>query len=294
MRNKVTMQRTLGIVVIAVLVLVVIFSSYTIIGPGQRGVVIFLGNVEEDNVLDEGFHLVIPPMARQVVEVDVRTKKLEMVVDSASSDLQTMIVTGVLNYHVDPEGAGLLYQQVGTDFENIIIAPAMHEAIKAETAGYRVDDVLVERTQIKQGIQNALSERLAASNIIVDQFSMANVEFSEEFDLAIERKQIAEQEARQKDYELQAAEKDIEIAVARAEAEKESAIKAAEGRAAARKVEAEAEAEALSLIAEQLRRSPELIQYEWAVNLSPNVNTVLLPSDQGLIVDMGSLSNIGQ
>jgi len=294
MGNKVTMQRTLGIVAIVVVALIVVFSSYAIVGPGGRGVVIFLGNVEEHNVLDEGFHLVIPPMARQVVEIDVRTKKLEMVVEAASSDLQTMLVTGVLNYHVNPQGVGLLYQEVGLDYESIIIAPALQEAIKAETAGYRVEEVLVKRTQIKQGIQSTLADRLAESNIVVDQFSMANVEFSQEFNLAIERKQIAEQEAQQKEYELQAAEKDIEIAVARAQAQKESAIKAAEGRAAAREIEAKAEAEALALIAEQLNKSPELIQYEWAVKLGPTVTTVLLPSDQGLIMDAGSLLSSGK
>jgi len=123
----------------------------------------------------------------------------------------------------------------------------------------------------------------------VDQFSFANVEFSAEFNQAIEQKQVAEQAALQKEYELQAAQKDIEIAIARAEADKEAAIKAAEGRAQARQIEAEAEAAALGLIAAQLRSNPALIQYEWATNLAPGVSTVLLPSDQGIILDAGSL-----
>ena len=33
-------------------------------------------------------------MARQCVPVDVRTRKLEMIVDAASRDLQSMTVTG--------------------------------------------------------------------------------------------------------------------------------------------------------------------------------------------------------
>ena len=281
--------QAVGIVVLVVVGLLIVFSSYTIIGPGQRGVVVFLGNVEEENVLPEGFHLVIPPMARQVVPVDVRTRKLEMIVDAASRDLQSMTVTGVLNYHLNPEQVGLLYQQVGLDYENIIVVPALHEAIKAATALYRVEDVLSQRATLKQSIQDALTTRLAETYISVDQFSFANVEFSAEFDQAIERKQVAEQAARQKEYELQAAQKDIEIAIARAEEEKEAAIKAAEGRAQARQVEAQAEAEALQLIAAQLRNNPELIQYEWASKLSPGVSTVLLPSNQGIILDANSL-----
>jgi regulator of protease activity HflC (stomatin/prohibitin superfamily) len=224
-------------------------------------------------------------MARQVIPIDVRTKKLEMVVEAASKDLQIMDVTGVLNYHLNPNEVGRLYQRVGLDFENIIIAPAMHEAIKAATSGYRVEDVLVLRAELKERIQQNLSTRLAEMYITVDQFSLANVEFSSEFNQAIERKQIAEQAARQKEYELQSAQKDIEIAVARAEAEKESAIKAAEGAARARELHAEAEAAALALIGEQLRRNPSLIQYEWASRLAPGVRTVFLPADQSIILD---------
>ncbi|NLG29095.1 MAG: hypothetical protein GX557_14385, partial [Chloroflexi bacterium] len=167
----------------------------------------------------------------------------------------------------------------------IIIVPALHEAIKAATAQYRVENILVQRAALKRAIQDALTERLADNHIIVEEFSVANVSFSDEFDAAIERKQVAEQSALQKQYELQAAQKDVEIALAKAEGEKQAAIIAAEGRAEARRLEAEAEATALGLIADELRNNPDLIRYEWAVRLSPSVNTVLLPAGQDVILD---------
>ena len=125
--------------------------------------------------------------------------------------------------------------------------------------------------------------------IIVDEFSMANVDFSEEFNTAIEQKQVAEQAALQKQYELQSAEKDVEITLARAAGEKKAAVIAAEGRAEARKLEAQAEAEALRLIAEELEGNPALITYQWATQLSPSITTVLLPADQAIILDAKSL-----
>jgi len=280
--------RLIGLAVLAIIVLVVIFSSYTIISPGHRGVVVMLGRVEQ-TVLSEGFHLILPPVVRQVVQVDIRTKKLEVEAEAASSDLQVIMVTGVLNYHVDPQNVNKLYQQVGLDYESIIIQPAMQEAIKAATARFRVERILMERAIIKDLIADTLTERLAQNYIIVDQFSLANVAFSEEFNKAIERKQVAEQAALQKQYELQAAQKDVEIALARAEGEKKAAVIAAEGRAEARKVEAAAEAEALRLIAEQLRGNPDLIKYQWASKLAPTITTVLLPSDQDIILDAGAL-----
>jgi len=200
-----------------------------------------------------------------------------------------MQVTGVLNYHLDPLNVGKLYQEVGSNYESIIIVPALHEAIKAATAQFKVERILGERAILKEMIQQDLAKRLGKNYIVVDQFSLANVDFSAEFNSAIERKQVAEQAALQKQYELQAAERDAEIAIARAEGEKKSAVIAAEGRAEARKLEAQAEAEALRLIADQLRGNPDLIRYEWAVKLSPSVNTVLLPADQEIILGADSM-----
>jgi len=280
--------RVVGLLVVLVLLALVVLSSYTIIGPGQRGVVVMLGRVEEGS-LPEGFHLVLPPVARQVVPIDVRTKKIEIVTEAASSDLQTIMVTGVLNYHLQPEHVGELYRGVGMSYENVIIYPAIHEAIKAATAGYRVESVLVQRAALRDMIQADLATRLLRNNIVVDAFSLANVTFSDEFDKAIERKQVAEQAALQKQYELQAAQRDVEISLARAEGERKAAVIAAAGRAEAREVEAGAEAEALRLIAAQLRNNPELIQYQWAVKLAPSVRTVLLPAEQSIILNAESL-----
>lgn len=280
--------RLLGVGLLIVVIVVIIFSSYTIVGPGHRGVVVMLGRVEE-TTLGEGFHLVVPPVLRQVVAVDVRTKKLEVDAEAASSDLQLIQVQGILNYHLNPQDVSSLYREVGLDYESIIIAPAMQEAIKAATAQYRVERILVERAVIKERIVELLVARLAENDIVVDEFSLANVDFSDEFNAAIERKQVAEQAALQKQYELQAAEKDVEIALARAEGEKKAAVIAAEGRAEARKVEAEAEANALQLIAQQLRGNPDLIRYEWANKLSPTISTVLLPADQEVILGADTL-----
>lgn len=284
--------RILGIAVLAFVALVIVFSSYTIIPPGHRGVVVMLGRVEQ-TTLGEGFHLIIPPLVRQVVQMDVRTKKLEVFAEAASSDLQLINVTGVLNYHLNPQSANKLYQEVGVDYESIIIIPALQEAIKAATAQFRIERILVERDVLKGVIQENLTRRLGVNDIIVDQLSLSNVEFSDEFNKAIERKQVAEQAALQKQYELQAAQKEVEITLAVAEGQKKAAIIAAEGRAESRRVEAEAEAAALKLIADQLRGNPDLVKYEWATRLSPTIKTVLLPSGQGVILGADTLIGPG-
>jgi regulator of protease activity HflC (stomatin/prohibitin superfamily) len=291
-KRTVSTVRIMGLAVIVVVVLVIIFSSYTIITPGHRGVVVMLGRVEQ-TVLGEGFHLIVPPIVRQAVPVDVRTKKLEVFAEAASSDLQLINVTGVLNYHLNPQSVNKLYQEVGLDYESIIIVPALQEAIKAATAQFRIERILVEREVLKNVIQENLTRRLAVNDIVVVQLSLSNIEFSEEFNRAIERKQVAEQAALQKQYELQAAQKEVEITLALAEGEKKAAIIAAEGRAESRRVEALAEAAALELIAAQLRGNPDLVKYEWATRLSPSIRTVLLPAGQDIILSADTLVGPG-
>jgi len=280
--------RIVGIVILVILAAIVVFSSYTIVDPGHRGVVIMLGRVE-DRTLSEGFHLIMPPVVRRVIQMDVRTKKLEVTTEAASSDLQVMDVTAALNYHPDPKNVSKLYREVGPDYESIIIAPALQEAIKAATAELRVENILGERASLKGDILEDLAKRLERNYLVVDQLSLANIEFSPEFNAAIEKKQVAEQEALQKEYELQAAQKEAEIAVAKAEGEKKAAIVAAEGRAESRKLEAQAEAEALGIIAKQLEGNPDLIRYEWATKISPSVKSVLLPAGQDIMLNAESL-----
>ena len=282
-RSRSTM-RHVGAAIMAIVALVVVFSGYTVVNPGHRGVVVMLGKVEQ-NVLGEGFHLIMPPVVRQVVQVNARTKKLEVNTEAASSDLQAISATGVLNYHLEPDSTAKLYQEVGLGFESIIIVPAVQEAIKAATAQFQIDRILIERSVLKVRIREDLAERLSSSHITVDQFSMANVEFSDAFSRAIEQKQVAEQAALQKQYELQAAEKEVEITLPRAEGDRRAAVVAAEGRAEARRLGAQAEAAALNLIASELQGNPDLIPYEWATKLSPTVSTVMLPGSQDTILD---------
>jgi len=141
MAKHFTFRRIVGIVLLVVLALVLVFSSYAIIDPGHRGVVVRLGKVE-DTVLGEGFHLIMPPMVRQDEVKDVRTKKLEVLTEAASADMQTVMVTGVLNYHVNPAQANKLYQSVGQSFESILIEPALQEAIKSATSQFRIERIL--------------------------------------------------------------------------------------------------------------------------------------------------------
>ena len=69
-----------------IVIILVISGSVVIVQAGHRGVVLYLGAVE-NRVLGEGVHFVIP-FAEQVIPLEVRTLKYQAEATAASNDLQ--------------------------------------------------------------------------------------------------------------------------------------------------------------------------------------------------------------
>ena len=80
------LKKIIIIGVIALLAIILIASTFTVVGAGNTGVVVTLGAVS-DNVLSEGLHLRIP-FAQQIVQINNRTQKIETDGSASSKDLQ--------------------------------------------------------------------------------------------------------------------------------------------------------------------------------------------------------------
>ena len=64
-----------AVVITFIVIIVVMFESVVIVEAGHRGVVLYLGAVE-NRVLPEGVHFIIP-FAEQVIQMEVRTQKFQ-------------------------------------------------------------------------------------------------------------------------------------------------------------------------------------------------------------------------
>ncbi|WP_134699908.1 prohibitin family protein [Ammoniphilus sp. YIM 78166] len=207
-----------GIVIVA-LVVILAFQSFTIVEAGHRGVVLQLGAVQP-KVLNEGLHFKIP-FIQTVVPVEVRVQKTESAQVSASRDLQTVSTTIAVNYHLSPDGVNSLFQRVGLQFQTRIVDPAIGEALKAVTAQYTAEELISKRSEVSAQVKQVLADRLTPYNIILDEINITTFEFSEDFNRAIEAKQIAEQQALKSKLDLERIkiEKEQEITRAQAQAE---------------------------------------------------------------------------
>lgn len=205
-----------------------LWSSVTIVPAGHRAVLLRFGAVQGS--LAEGIHTIMPGV-NSVVLMETRTQKESSTATAASRDLQTVSTSLALNFRVDPAKIDLIYKNVGTEYKMRIIDPAVQESIKVVTARYTAEELIKSRAQVKSSVEEDITKRLAAYNIIVEPqgLSITNFDFSPEFNKAIEQKQVAQQEAEKQRYVLQ-----------QAELEKETEITRAEGKAQAAKLNAAA------------------------------------------------------
>lgn len=217
--NPKAMSKGIAGLVIVIVIALLAFQSFTIVHAGHRGVVLQLGAVQP-KVMEEGMHFKIP-FIQTVIPIEVRVQKAESNQVSASRDLQTVTTTLAVNYHLDGTTINNLYQNVGMEYRARIVDPAIGESLKAVTAQYTAEDLISKRSEVSAKVKEVLAAKLSLYNMILDDINITEFKFSEEFDRAIEQKQIAEQQALKSKLDLERIkiEKEQEITRAQAQAE---------------------------------------------------------------------------
>ena len=220
--------RALFRVILLLLVLAIAANFFVVINAGERGVLMEFGRVQEQ-VLGEGLH-VITPIVHTVQKLSVRVQNQEISAEASSKDLQDVFTDVALNWHILPQEANLVFQQIGDEHSIIdrIINPAVEEVLKAVMAQYTAEELITKRGEVKAGVDVALTSRLATYHLAVDDISLVHVHFSERFSDAVEAKQIAEQEAKRAEFIALKAIKEAEAKVnlAKGEAQVQQLIQA--------------------------------------------------------------------
>lgn len=223
----------IAIVAVAVIFTVIVISNcFTVVDAGHTGVVVTLGKVNE-GVLQEGLHLKAP-FVQKIVKIDNRIVKLEVDTEAFSKDLQTVETTLAINYRVDTSKSYSIYKNIGAQYENVLVVPAVNEVLKAITAQYTAEESVTNRSLISDGLIVGLNDKLNNIGLYVTDVNIINFDFSDAFITAIEEKQVAQQQ------------------LLKAETEKQTAITNAEAEAETTRIKAEAEAEANNKIKSSL------------------------------------------
>jgi regulator of protease activity HflC (stomatin/prohibitin superfamily) len=257
------------------IVLIGLSGPFVEVPPGNVGVVTNFGQVQTVT-LEPGLH-VVTPIYQRVTNVDTRVQPHEFQeIDAASRELQTVKLTGVMNYHIDGQFASDLFQRVGTDFAGKIIDPAFNDFIKTVVPDYSVNDILAKRDEIRSLAKTQLAANLSQYHIVVDDIYIANIAFSEGFQQAIEAKQVAQQQVQTEQQILAQKQIQAQQAVAQAKGEADATVTLAEG-----------QSKANALLSASL--TDEILEYQYIQKLTDKIQVMLLPSGNGTIFDLKSL-----
>jgi len=253
-----TSSRVLQYGVPVICFIVLAFWTFVSIDAGHVGVVRAFGKVEP-TPLYEGLHTVMP--WKEVQQMTTQIVKHESKYDAVSIDIQAVHTVMAINYAIDPARAPEIYRTIGMGYETGIIGPAASEVLKATTAVHPANDILQQRAKIKADVQDGITNWLSKYGILVREVSIKDIRFDADFEKAVERKQIAQQLAQQKRYEVEQAQQDAASMVARERGKGEAERANAEGQAQALRIRGAAEAEYNARVAQSL--SPVLIQQQY-------------------------------
>lgn len=250
-----------GVILLVLLVLWTFLNPLVFVPAGSRGILLEWGQVK--TVLPEGLNFKIPIVQSSVLMV-VQTQKFEAEATAASKDLQNVHTKVALNYHLAPSKVGDLYKNVGMDYSERVISPAVQESVKAATATYTAEQLITQRSMVKEQIDRLLAERLEKYDVTVETTSITDFQFSEIFTQSIESKVTAEQLALKAENDL-----------TRIKTEAQQKIESAK-----------AEAESLRIQNEQLQKSKDVLALRWIEKWDGHLPQVLT-GENNMLLNLG-------
>ena len=209
--------KKIAVIGVVIACLIVVGGSTGIVGAGQRGVLLRFGAVT-GTIKAEGLYVKIP-FAEEVALMSTQIQKYTAPVSALSKDLQQVTAEVTLNYQLKASSVPEIYRSMRQDYENRVMQPNLQEAVKSTTADFDAEELITQRPQVKDELQNLMTERLAPLGIEVVQLSITDFQFSSTFQESIEAKVKAVQQALEAENALRRVEFEAQQAITRAQAE---------------------------------------------------------------------------
>lgn len=282
----------IGSAIVLIVVIILAFSMIKTVPTGYTGILTSFGKVEP-NTVSAGVHVIAP--WQKIVKLDNRTQKVSVETDTFSKDIQQVKVSLAVNFCIDQATAQELYKTVGVNYYESVVLPRILENVKAVVAEYSAENLVAKRGELSDEILTRLTDDAAAYGINIISISVEDIDFTDEFTDAVERKQVATQnklaaetEQAQKTMEEQAA---ADRAVISAKAKAEQDVIAANAELEVTKIQAEAalyagekEAEMNKRIAESL--TPNLVKYYYIKQWEGVLPKTVLGEDNSFMISL--------
>lgn len=286
--------------IMAIFVIVIIINSFSIVGPTERGVKVSLGVASED-VLNSGLKVKLP-FVQKIEKYDLTPIQYKSAFKSVSdaavtSDKQSILVNFELFWKYDEaklytvatkySSKEALYQPISTSLKGII---------KNIVGKLSINEIIADQGGLTNQVKEALIQDTAYLPIIIDKFTITNIDWSEEYDKQIEQTALLAQQveqAKQQALIVEAqAQKQVKEAEAKLQAEKlnaEAEVAKAEGEASAKKIRADADAYEAQKIAQNQAAYSKQWQYEIDLERARHWNGKEVPDAAYIVPGTGAV-----
>jgi regulator of protease activity HflC (stomatin/prohibitin superfamily) len=249
--------------VVAILALILGACSMTTVDTGHRGVKVSFGEVIGES-LTEGLYFV-NPLTTHIEELDTRVNVWNGETQAYTKDVQQASIHFTLNYRLDPAAAHIVFREVGKDWIEKLVAWPVYQEVKRELGQYEAVALIGQRDAAARKIESDITKAPRLKNVLVTGFQLTNVDYSPEFEKAVEAKVTAVQNA--------IAEKNRSVQV---EEKARQQVLTAEGNARATVTNAKAEAESISIRARALEQNAKLVEWEAVQKWNGELPTYML------------------
>ena len=251
------------ILLVAAIALTTVGAGLVFLQANEYGVVIsaFQPNGYRTEALGPGLHWIIPfiesvqkySVARQTYTMSSSNTEGQIQGDDSiqarTKDGQQVFIDASVIYAADSTQLIQLHINWQNRYEENVVRPVSRAAIRNAVSQFNVEELVsTKRGELEQAIRTEIEAKLKDNNIIMSDFLMRNIRFSDEYAAAVEQKQVAEQQAQQAKFVVESKKQEAEQARQIAQGQADAAVIAAKGAADAQIIQAEAQAKANDLI----------------------------------------------
>jgi regulator of protease activity HflC (stomatin/prohibitin superfamily) len=214
-------MRTFGVLSIIVGLVFAVSSGVRIIPAGYVGVTTLFGHVDKVP-LYSGMSIINP--FKNLILMDVRTQSYTMSSVTNEGQIQGNDTISVLTadglkvdldvtvwYRLDPAQAPSVYKNIGLQYNEKIVRPAIRTSIRNAAVKYKATDIYsTKREVLTEDVYSYINSLLKSNGIICEKVMIRNITLPKEVQDAINAKIAAQQDAEKMIYVLQKEEKEAE------------------------------------------------------------------------------------
>ena len=141
----------------------------------------------QPHVYGEGMHFRIPVL-HKITRFEIRARPTLVPSSTGTKDLQQVEIALRILFRPKEEKLAEIFNNTGADYDKRILPSISNEVLKSVVAQYNAEQLISMREKVSKEIRSNLEKRALEFNIILDDVSITDLQFSHDFANAIEMK----------------------------------------------------------------------------------------------------------